>query len=530
MKSACRFVTLASLSLVALSQNVRGQWSRNPAVNTLVQSGAVNSDQNQPKILPASDGGAYVIWLDGIGSGWDTRVQRLDSRGRAMWPSGGTLVADTSFSSTEDYGFAVDVGNNVLVAYRESGSPFTIEAQKVAADGSLLWNPAGVQLSTVGSNAPHACATSDGGMIAAWTESGVAKVQKIDGNGAIQWTAGGVSDTAGVGSYSVSDVVSDNAGGAIVLYVNITGTITAPKHLRAQRFSSADGSKLWNGGTSLAVFDGGSLQIANFPSLLADGAGCFIVAWYEVGNARNAWVQHVDVNGTEAFPHNGVSIGNPTGTNIRIAAAAAHDASTGDIYLFAIEANSGQSQWHIIGQRIDEDGVRAWASPLEFTPLAAQQPSFLQAQPTAGGAMAFWFQSSSVQSAAVNSKGAFAWTPGILAACSNPGGKARLSSCLNASGTQAMLAWSDARNAVPVTSPSERDIFVQNVRLDGSLGLPGDANSSGEVDVDDLIAVILGWGTCPAAPAFCEGDVVSPPRGNGAVDVDDLIAVILNWG
>jgi hypothetical protein len=52
---------------------------------------------------------------------------------------------------------------------------------------------------------------------------------------------------------------------------------------------------------------------------------------------------------------------------------------------------------------------------------------------------------------------------------------------------------------------------------------PPDVNNSGSVDVDDLIAVILGWGVCPPP---CPPDV----NGSGAVDVDDLIAVILGWG
>jgi hypothetical protein len=53
-----------------------------------------------------------------------------------------------------------------------------------------------------------------------------------------------------------------------------------------------------------------------------------------------------------------------------------------------------------------------------------------------------------------------------------------------------------------------------------------DVNGNGAVDVDDLIAVVLAWGTCPAPPAACPADV----NASGAVDVDDLIAVILAWG
>lgn len=53
----------------------------------------------------------------------------------------------------------------------------------------------------------------------------------------------------------------------------------------------------------------------------------------------------------------------------------------------------------------------------------------------------------------------------------------------------------------------------------------GDVNGDDVVNVDDLIAVILAWGTCPAPPMPCPADV----NASGEVDVDDLIVVILNW-
>ncbi len=57
-------------------------------------------------------------------------------------------------------------------------------------------------------------------------------------------------------------------------------------------------------------------------------------------------------------------------------------------------------------------------------------------------------------------------------------------------------------------------------------GLPGDTNGDGVVNVDDLVAVILGWGACPTPPGRCPGDV----NHDGGVNVDDLTVVILNWG
>jgi hypothetical protein len=55
---------------------------------------------------------------------------------------------------------------------------------------------------------------------------------------------------------------------------------------------------------------------------------------------------------------------------------------------------------------------------------------------------------------------------------------------------------------------------------------PGDVNGDGVVNVDDLLAVITGWGACPTPPVPCPADVT----GDGAVNIDDLLMVITNWG
>lgn len=54
---------------------------------------------------------------------------------------------------------------------------------------------------------------------------------------------------------------------------------------------------------------------------------------------------------------------------------------------------------------------------------------------------------------------------------------------------------------------------------------PADTDDSGSVDVLDLLAVINGWGPCPAKGP-CPGDI----DGCGVVDVQDLLAVISEWG
>ena len=48
-----------------------------------------------------------------------------------------------------------------------------------------------------------------------------------------------------------------------------------------------------------------------------------------------------------------------------------------------------------------------------------------------------------------------------------------------------------------------------------------DIDGNGVVNVDDLVAVILAWGT---------DDASADVDGNGIVDVDDMVTVILAWG
>jgi hypothetical protein len=51
----------------------------------------------------------------------------------------------------------------------------------------------------------------------------------------------------------------------------------------------------------------------------------------------------------------------------------------------------------------------------------------------------------------------------------------------------------------------------------------------GQVNVNDLLAIINAWGPCPAPPQTCPADI-APPGGDGIVNVNDLLAVINAWG
>jgi hypothetical protein len=51
------------------------------------------------------------------------------------------------------------------------------------------------------------------------------------------------------------------------------------------------------------------------------------------------------------------------------------------------------------------------------------------------------------------------------------------------------------------------------------------AGGNGVIDINDLIAVILGWGACPPPPEACPDT-----NADGVVNIDDLIVIIDAWG
>ena len=56
--------------------------------------------------------------------------------------------------------------------------------------------------------------------------------------------------------------------------------------------------------------------------------------------------------------------------------------------------------------------------------------------------------------------------------------------------------------------------------------IPGDLTHDAQVNIDDLVAVVTGWGNCPSPCPPCANDV----NGDCTVNIDDLVAVITNWG
>jgi hypothetical protein len=429
-------------------------------------------EQVQPKVAPTADGGCYIAWFDNASGGYDVYLQRLDALGNEQWPHNGILVADRSFSSTEDYGLDVDTSGNALLAFRDDRfGGVLITAMKVAPDGSKPWGENGVQVSGGEEvHSPRVAGASDSDVVVGWTDVSSVELQRLDASGVPQWGAGVVlSDTAGA-FFSLSDLHASNSGAVIASWVRWGPMFWDPRNLWAQKVSSAGGLMWTNPGPHVIVYDGGSLQMGNFPSFVTDGSGGAVFSWYGVSPLQ-CYVQRVLADGSEAFAHNGV----PASTNtsrVRVSPDVSFRPATGEIFLFWTEENSSQSLFGLYGQKFDANGVRQWTDTgRALVPLGTTEITFVRNLQYADGAMVFHRASATygndlVYATRVDGGGDFVWPAGLVEACSVPSGKGRLEAAMSAS-DYAILAWEDDRSG-------DRDVYGQNVNLDGTLGVPGE--------------------------------------------------------
>jgi len=471
MPFLCLKLPLACLVLLLCAMApAQAQWSSNPASNLVLADGS--GEQVQPKMVATGDGGFYVSWFDS-NNGYSVYLQRLSAAGVEQWAHNGLLVAARNFTSTQDYGLAIDPDGNALLTFRynDGGGIAQILAQKVAANGTLQWGSPGIFLSAdaSGANSPKIASIGGGNVAVAWSGGdGAIRVQKLNAAGAAQWAGNGVAVVPPSGFFYLADLHGDDAGNAIASWS--AQLSFSNRQLWTQKFAAADGAGLW-GATPVKVFDGvgGAMQLGNFPPFVSDGAGGAVFVWYTVGvSAGTVRVQRVNAAGIAAFAQNGVEASANSGQS-HVSPSGAFDPVSGDTYALWRETDiATQGQIGVYAQRIDSSGARQWGSGGKvLVPLAATDQSQMLALPAPGGMLAVWASgggsSMPIHVARLGTDGNYVWPASIVDLSSAPGAVARTVGAISSSGFAA-FAWT-----ATLTSFSG-DIHAQNINLDGSLG------------------------------------------------------------
>jgi hypothetical protein len=263
-------------------------------------------------------------------------------------------------------------------------------------------------------------------------------------------------------NYQLADLHASDNGSVIVSFSRDRGFRTN-RFLYANKLS-ASGQLMW-GTNHVKVWDGGSLQLGNYPPFVPDGNGGAVFAWYSSSPSLQSYVQHVLANGTEAFQHNGVPV-STNAQNIRVSPAASYRPSTGEIFVVWEEEDSLQSVSGVYANKIDSSGTRQWGdSGLVIVPLGSDAQIFERSVQIGDGAFMFWVdqqvtQNGTIQGVKLDNAGTTVCAQFPVATASSE--KSRPWAGIAPSGLTA-IAFQDFRTG-------NSDIFIQNVNPDCSLG------------------------------------------------------------
>jgi hypothetical protein len=458
-------LAVATAGTLFVGAHTARAWSTDAATNTPV---AVVTGQQELGTALADSGGIFVTWADKRSGDFDIYAQRLDKNGTAMWPANGVVVA----SATRDQRYpvlATDGAGGIIVAWEDKrdsgGSKFDVYAQRINGSGSALWAANGVLVKgdTNDSKAPKIISDGSGGAIIFWDEGGTSVyAQRLDANGSLLWTAAGVAVAETTGEQFSPNPVADGSGGAFVLFGDNRGT--TGDDLYAQHVK-ADGTAYWtaNGVPVVAVTgtqDGDRIAL--------DATGGVMVLWRDDRNSatsgKDIYTQRLDSTGAAVLASGGVPLVTATGDQAPFGMV-----RTGDGYFLA-GWNDGRSGYNrVYAQKFDAAGTALWAAngvAASTDAAFTQDGDALVNDAGSGAILAFTDNRSGAKDVYLqhfSSGGAHLWGAAGLAAATAANDQASIQLAADGTGGAAAV-FHDAR------ADTSNDLYAQNVSYRGAVG------------------------------------------------------------
>jgi hypothetical protein len=317
-------------------------------------------DQGEPQIIPDGTGGAIAVWLDfRSGSGYyDIYAQRVDGTGTARWTADGIPICVGSFDKPVVRIVPDGSGGGIIVwADTRRGGQSDIYAQHVTGDGDTLWAANGMPVDTSVNDqwSPEVVSDGAGGAIIVWIDSrtggNILYGQRIDGDGNLLWGPNAVQLCSDGTYQTFVQVVAASGGGACLSWEeNRYGN----DEVFAQKLDE-DGNVLWQAdGVIVCPYHSSKYD----PQLAEDGSGGAILAWYDERDLDNypVYAQRIDADGNLAWSPDGIMVFPRYGDcDPRITADGAGGMIAAlDMYL------DDNLPTDIYAQRLDHDGSVLW--------------------------------------------------------------------------------------------------------------------------------------------------------------------------
>jgi hypothetical protein len=469
---------LILMILIVSTISLWAQWVDNPNINTpiFVRSG----DTTLPKIEVTSTGSCFISCNSAeSGNNYDLRLQYLDGTGTPVWPAGGLLVSNhQTMSWITDYDMTLLADSIAVIAYsdvRIDGTNFHPNVYAVSKSGQFLWGNDGIQLSNEGTFEPNpvVTVTEQGNTVVAWmrdTSPQCIVLQMISPTGQLLWGNGIVFPSTDNGAYWYPMLVpvhtdQGNSNEVILVWEKRYGMYT--NNLAAQKFDGS-GTPVWT--TEVAISDNGGFPFYSRYSVINDEQGGAFVSWHVYrGNFFDAYYQHVNGNGTNAFPVNGV-IFSSNASRMYLEPRLVYDKLNNLVYGFCQMKNGNQDMYGILGQKFDETGNPLWTSAgRDIIPLGSVENGNLNTQLAGDSSVLTYLEgfipnslSAKVQALRISPSGDPMWIGQFVTMCSVQSGKQKMlmAPFIN---NQAIVVWVDDRNDIG-------DVYAQNIWTTGEMG------------------------------------------------------------
>ncbi|MGD1047641.1 MAG: T9SS type A sorting domain-containing protein [Candidatus Krumholzibacteriaceae bacterium] len=493
----------AGLDIFAQRLDASGtpQWAEN-GIAVCTAAG----DQSTVLMTPDGAGGAYIVWLDGRAGSSDIYAQRVDGSGAARWTTNGVAVC----SATGEQSFAQlgRTGSGALLVawqdFRAGGTDSSsVYAQKLDPSGAVQWAADGVAVcSTPAFRYPQIVSDGAEGAIVAWCDArNWLKVyaRRIDASGTVQWPVDGVPLCTAPSDQERPQMVSDGAGGAIVIWWDLRPPFPNAR-ICGQRVDPS-GALLWPAeGIAFCMEEGNQ----DAPLITSDGAGGAIVVWRDTrGGGYDIYAQHANASGAIQWIPEGVVVSTETQEQ---SPGLVSDGAGG-----AIVTHQGYFWGPLFAQRISGSGELEWANGgAVIGPQASGQNYAQIAADEAGGAIAAWtdyrnagpdYQNTDIYAQRVDASGNVRWSSAGLSICSAPGGQLLPAVISDGSGG-AVVAWYDGRSQVSDIN-AEPAIYAQRVDASGAIrwaadgvpirGISAPASVTPSIVSDGSGGAIISW-------------------------------------
>lgn len=324
-------------------------------------------DQDQPVLVPDGTGGIIAAWRDFRNSvTGDIYTQRLDASGTRKWGLNGVPVCTT----TGEQAFPVIVSDmrtlvpgplgpanpyGAIIAWEDWREDISIHAQRVNADGEMLWLADGLSLSLDPAPQfdPDLVSDGQGGAFAVWSQQGGDSYevggQHVENSGVLAWGVNGRIVNSAPGAQVHPVACRDSSDGVIVVWEDHRG---ADSDIYAQRLSYFGSTRWPLAGVPICAMPGDQWQ----PVIASDGAGGVLTAWTDQRAGDDIYAQRTRGNGAPVWALGGVGV--CTAGNVQQFPSIVSDGHQGA--MLAWEDYRPGTVADIYAQRIDGAGAPRW--------------------------------------------------------------------------------------------------------------------------------------------------------------------------